>query len=207
LYETGVEGKIWRIISDMYNGAESAVKIGNKMSAWFTIKQGVHQGAPLSMILFEIFIDPLLTELLSLNIGAHIGDINVSCPTSADDMAVVTLSSMALQTMVTVAYTYSCRWRFTFSPPKCMCMVFGAIVQDNIQIQLGDIVLKISNAEKHLGTVLTPVITHDYEYIEKRVQKARSQVYGFMSLGGRRYPVNLLRKYTRPLPCQRCFTG
>jgi hypothetical protein len=192
LYRTGVEGKLWRIIYEMYDGAISAIKIGNQVSDWFSVKQGVHQGAPLSMLLFEIFFDPLLVELLELNIGAHIGDINVSCPTSADDMALAALSGHALQSMVTVAYNYSCKWRFCFSPPKCICLTFGGIGDrpENNQIRLGQSLLNTSSAEKHLGTVLTPSVSNDWDYIEKRIQKVRHQVYGFMSMGGRRYPVN-----------------
>ncbi len=63
LYQTGIEGKLWRIIKDMYSDYVSYMRIGGNISDWFEVKQDVHQGAPLSMLLFEIFINPMLEEL------------------------------------------------------------------------------------------------------------------------------------------------
>ncbi len=88
LYEAGIGGKAWRIIKDMYNGAECSIKIGSKLSEWFQIKQGVHQGAPMSMLLFQLYINPLLKELKQSGKGAMVTNINVNVPSFADDMGI-----------------------------------------------------------------------------------------------------------------------
>ncbi len=81
----------------MYSGYISCVRIGGNTSDWFEVKKGVHQEAPFSMLLFEIFINPMLEELKTSRFGACIADIPAACPRFADDGALVTLSQYALQ--------------------------------------------------------------------------------------------------------------
>ena len=119
LYEMGVNGKLWRIIKAMYDWTECCMKIGNSLSELFQIFQGVHQGAPMSM-LFQMYINPLLQELRESNLGARIGNINVTCPAFVDDIAIVSLSKRSLQEMINIAYKFSCKWRFKFSANKVM---------------------------------------------------------------------------------------
>ncbi len=69
----------------MHCGYISCVRIGGITSDWFDVKQGVHQGAPFSMLLFEIFINPMLEELKASRFGACIADIPAACPRFADD--------------------------------------------------------------------------------------------------------------------------
>ncbi len=66
---------------------------------WFKIGPGVLQGAPMSMLPFQIFINPLLRELLSLHQRAKLSDVSIGCPTLADDMAIATLTVYAMQIM------------------------------------------------------------------------------------------------------------
>ncbi len=112
LYQTGIKGKLRRIIKDMYSGYISCVRIGGITSDWFEVKQGVHQGAPFSMLLFEIFINPMLKELKASRFGACIADIPAACPRFADDRALVTLSQYALLKQADVTVRFSQKWRF-----------------------------------------------------------------------------------------------
>ncbi len=57
----------WRLIRELYSGAQCCVKTGSEISNWFTIGQGVHQGTPMSMLLFQIFFNPLIKELRNLS--------------------------------------------------------------------------------------------------------------------------------------------
>ncbi len=50
LFEISIDLKWWKLINDLYSNAECCVKIGGRLSQWFTFSQGVHQGAPLSMM-------------------------------------------------------------------------------------------------------------------------------------------------------------
>ncbi len=85
LYQTSTKGKLWKIIKDMDSGYISCMRIGGNTSDWFEVKQSVHQGAPFSMLLFKIFINPMLEELKASRFGACIADIPAACPSCADD--------------------------------------------------------------------------------------------------------------------------
>ncbi len=81
-----------RLIRELYSGAQCCVKTGSENANWFTIGKGVHQGAPMSMLLFHIFFNPLIKELRNLKIGANILNIDVPCTAFADDLDMITLS-------------------------------------------------------------------------------------------------------------------
>ncbi len=90
----------------MYSGYIRCVRIGGNTSDRFEVKQGVHQEAPFSMLLFKIFINPMLEELKASRCCACIADIPAECPRFADG-ALVTLSQYALpkQAHVTVRFS------------------------------------------------------------------------------------------------------
>ena len=52
LWDTGVKGKMWRVVKGMYEVSRSAVLLDGDM---FSIEQGVAQGCSLSPILFSVF--------------------------------------------------------------------------------------------------------------------------------------------------------
>ncbi len=79
------------------------------MSNWFTIGQGVHKGAPMSTLLFQIFFNRLIKELRNLKIGAKILNIVVPCTAFADDLDIITLSIPAMQIMVNKAADFGHR--------------------------------------------------------------------------------------------------
>ena len=61
------------------------------------ILQGVHQGAILSPLLYSIFVDKLLDNLLEMNIGAHINKVFIGSRMYAEDLALIASSSESLQ--------------------------------------------------------------------------------------------------------------
>jgi hypothetical protein len=187
-----MEGKMWPIIKDMYEGYNSCVRTGGRLSKWFEVKQGVHQGSAFSMLLFVIFLNPMIKELKASRLGACIGDVQVPCPTSADDTAFVTLSHYAMQKQVYLALSYRRRWRFSFGPPKCLVMLFSANKHDNVNtsIKMGTATLKLTSSAKHLGKVLSTSEHNEMADHEECVSVARCMVYGFLSIGDKRTPIN-----------------
>ncbi len=87
--------------------------------------QGVHQGGPLSSLLFQIFFDDILKDIQNSNNGVRVYDMEIASPSFADDMSLISLSKKGLQNMVTIAYTYSRKWKIRFNPPKFIVLIFG----------------------------------------------------------------------------------
>ncbi len=177
LYQTGIKGKLWRIMKDRYSGYISYVRIGGNTSDWLEVKQGVHQRAPFSMLLFEIFINPMLEELKASGFGAYIADIPGTCPSFADDGALVTLTQYALQKQTDVTVRFSQKLRFQFSSPKCLVMVFGKC-DNNLSIEMNDVTWKRVVCSKHLGTILSSKPKDDVVAYKDCLSVARRTTYG-----------------------------
>ena len=62
------------------------VKWGDQLSDSFNVLNGVRQGAVLSPIFFNIYIDKLLNDLESLGIGCYIQNIFYGAMCFADDL-------------------------------------------------------------------------------------------------------------------------
>ena len=71
------------------------------------IQQGVRQGAVQSPSLYKQFIDPLLSQLQSSGAGLTMGEIYLGAPTVAEDVLLLSNSSIELQQMLDIASEYS----------------------------------------------------------------------------------------------------
>ena len=65
IWEIGIQGKLWRVIRNIYNVNQSCVYLDGIKSEYFGITQSVAQGCTLSPTLFLIFVDGLMTEIES----------------------------------------------------------------------------------------------------------------------------------------------
>ena len=80
LLDIGIDGKIFRVIQNMYSNSKSYVLNENNMSEFFNCKIGVRQGENLSPLLFSIFLN-YLTNFMSdkgegINIKFNVNNIN-----------------------------------------------------------------------------------------------------------------------------------
>ena len=63
MWDLGIQGKLWRVIRNIYNVNRSCVCLNGCKSDYFDTYQGVAQGCTLSLTLFLIFIDGLMKEI------------------------------------------------------------------------------------------------------------------------------------------------
>ena len=145
------------INASFFNGFVCYVKIGGKLSQGFEALQGIHQGAPCSMFMFEVPTSKLLEQLAKSYFSLNMYGVNICSPAYADDLTIMSLSKEGLQNMLIMVYKYSVKWRFEFNATKCSIMVFGHKKVDisNTKFMLGRVCVKASNAEVLLGTPLS----------------------------------------------------
>lgn len=67
-----------RALAHYYRRSEIIVKYNNEISNQIKINDGVKQGGFISGYLFNFFMDDLLDQCVSLNIGCKLGNLNVS---------------------------------------------------------------------------------------------------------------------------------
>ena len=188
LFKYGINGKTWRLIRSFYKDFNCQVKFGT-LSELFSALQGIHQGAPCSTLLFVLFENELLRLLKNLRSNANLCDINVACPSFADDISIVSLTKQDMQKMFNTAYEYSCKWRFQFSPQKCKILIFGRDQSPKYEIKLGNDVIEQSCCETHLGVGLYTNKKSEISYIEKRISKCKSIVYSTQAIGSKHVPM------------------
>ena len=118
LLQKHINPKLFKLLDCYYQDYYCAVSVGGKLSNYFSIRQGVHQGAPIAMYLYTLFIDDLLHDLCDNCMTCKIGDINVGTPAYADDLALTTLHKRQMQSALDTVYGYSCKWRYSYNAKK-----------------------------------------------------------------------------------------
>lgn len=189
LFYLGIDAKLWRVIYNMYTDFYCTVRIGGEYSEWFKIKQGVQQGAPLSMWLYQLYVNDLLILLRKSGFGAYFDDINVTCPAYADDIALVATSAFKLQELIKIAYNHSVKWRYHYNAAKCDIIVVG---NTNVKTTfwLGKDCIKVVNKCKHLGTIMTSVPRLLREVMQEKVYKGKQALMAVHGIGNRRIAVS-----------------
>lgn len=78
-----------RYIKNLYKNTKAKLRLGDRTTDEFSIKRGVRQGDPLSPLLFNIAIEPLLLTLQNELNGIRIGDKQYNLLAYADDTTLI----------------------------------------------------------------------------------------------------------------------
>ncbi len=88
MFWSGVNGKLYFAIKNIYTFTFSSVKLNNGLqSDWFSTTFGVRQGDSMSPTLFSIYLNDLAQEIKSLKCGIDVNGRNVNISLYADDIA------------------------------------------------------------------------------------------------------------------------
>ena len=113
-----VPPEIWKVIQDLYSDMSSQVKWNGFTSKNFNIKQGVRQGGVLSTHLYKSYINDLPLQLEKRGLGLTIGLEYCGNPLCADDIVLMSTDDEEIQTMLDIAYKYSCQHRYNIHPQE-----------------------------------------------------------------------------------------
>ena len=121
------------------------------------VQQGVRQGGVLSTFLYLVYINDLVEEIQAKSNNSGILNIPSSNPTLADDLSLIAIYPLVLQSMLDVAVSYSNRWRFKFNALKSCVLSFrakGAQMDETLSWNLGGIDIPCDDNYTHLGVVI-----------------------------------------------------
>ena len=190
LHLGGIDIKTWKLIRNGYVDFRCAAFVDGQHSEWFSIKRGVHQGAPFSMKLYQVNINALLVELQQSGHGMQLGPIDVSCPTSADDIAMLSIHKKGLNSMLKIAYQYSKTWWFEWGLSKCFGLIWGTDRAPNVPIMFGNCALELVDKNRHLGIVLHNKNVPSSKIMDTRIGEGRASLLAARGMGSKRIPVN-----------------
>ena len=181
--------KAWKIIRDSYKDYECAAYVGGEPAPWFKPERGVHQGAPLSMPLYQVYINELLQQLRASSYAATLFNQRIGAPAFADDISCAALHKMGLNSMLQMADKYSTKWKFDFGIDKCVAMIWGKDNSPEEPIMLGNGQLNIVNRYKHMGIQLSSCETNTNSIYSERIGAGRGALFAARGLGSLRVPV------------------
>jgi hypothetical protein len=162
LREAGIGGRFYRALCSLYDGCESALRLGGQ-AAWtefFPVRQGVRQGCVLSPLLYSLFINPLADALRASGLGATIDEAGVrrlACLLYADDIVLLANSEEELQQLMARVDVFARRWQFSVNPSKCACVRFnvrGGALPTSAGLALGEKTVPWVEGYRYLGVEL-----------------------------------------------------
>lgn len=129
LLESGIGGKVYHIIKDMYKGNKCCVKINNSRTQYFHQGRGVQQGCNLSSTLFNIFLNELATTLeQSSSPGLKSEGREIKCPLYADDLLILSPTEQGLHHSLTLLENHCKNWALSINMEKIKIMTFQSIL-------------------------------------------------------------------------------
>lgn len=172
MLQSGVNGKVLRVIRNMYEAAKSCVRVGNVRSEFFSCNTGVRQGENLSPILFSFFLNDFDDFLAAHNFNGP-SDLNATCRCEflenleiflrlavllyADDMILLANSPEGLQQGLDLLEEYCDNWKLTVNSTKTKVVIFSRGKQRrNLPVfSYGDIRLEIVDEYLYLGVLFS----------------------------------------------------
>jgi len=189
LFKTGMDGKLWRIMKDMYSDFKCCIQTGGIHSSWFLAEQGLHQGAPWSMYNYQVFNNEMIRMLKKSKDSIAISDINISNPAFADDISIATIYKKSLQRQFNIAFNYSQDWRFEFNAAKSAILIFGTDSDHQRTVLLGDSPVAVVDSCPHMGVSISSTTASFHEFVRDRCSSGKRAFFAIHGIGSKSCPV------------------
>jgi hypothetical protein len=180
LYHDGITGDMWLLLRNIYDGLILKVKWGDQTTESIDIKQGTRQGEKLSTLLYKRYNNTILDSITKSTLGATIGNITVSAPACADDIALLG-ESKDIQAMLNLLEYNTKRDLVKLNPEKTEVINVSKALQTHPKkYVLGDQEINRVQSIKHLG------ITYQENgkiNIEERLSIGRRTIYALLGPG------------------------
>lgn len=168
----GVPPHIIRLIKSLYRRTTCKIKVYNQLSDAFEVVTGVRQGAVLSPLLFNIAIDWVLKMALDQfdwGVVVSRGGLKVTDLDFADDVGLLSGTSVFLQTMLDNVVEYGSRVGLKINAAKTKVMCCGA---PPVVCFVEGQALEVVNEFTYLGSSISSDGDASSD-IQQRIQKAQ----------------------------------
>ena len=170
IIKNGINGKILRVIYNMYQSAKSCIKQQSMKSGLFACNMGVRQGENLSPLLFSFFLNDFETALSAQYNGlTNLRDwssilgtenteffINMYVLLYADDTLVMAESPEELQSALNEVSQYCNTWGLTINQTKTKVVIFSrGKVRKHFNFKIGDLAIGTESDYCYLGILFT----------------------------------------------------
>ena len=175
LIKRELPGPILRVLINTYTNSIVRVAWGGITSDYFSVVNGLKQGAVLSPVLFCVYIDDLLTLLSKAGFGCYIGPVFVGALAYADDIVLLAPTPTALRKMLAICEKFAADFCIRFNSLKTKCLVFvptcRRIMHEHFKrciFYLDNMPIEIVDSFLHLGHLFTSDLKDDADIIKAR---------------------------------------
>ena len=135
-----------------YTTLRAIVKVNRMFSSWFDTRFGVRQGDTLSLKLFNIFLNDLVTDIENLHCGIETDDFSLSVLCYVDDKVIITENENNMQLVLDYIAVWCKKWRMKINTKKQrFCMYAGNHVNLQSIFNLDGTELELESKYKCLG--------------------------------------------------------
>ncbi len=176
LWESGIQGKPWRLIKEIYRNVQNKVLFNDYESDHFDQEYGVKQGCVLYPTLFSVLMNDLVQMLSDKNIGVNISLNLINCLLFADDVVLMAESPRELQTLLQISHEFAKKWNLKFNSKKSKVMVVGKRINNNSTWKLGDESIEEVNEYTYLGYFVSRTLKSNFHICNFLKEKADKQL-------------------------------
>ena len=175
----GADVHLIKLLKALYTDCNTKIMTQGKLTKEILLKVGVKQGCPLSPLLFNLAIDPLLYTLERHGLGVEVNGVNVAALAFADDLVLVSDSVEGMGRSLAILEEFSALTGLKVQPRKC----FGFYVShhrglyslnEGVDWSLGGVPLQLikgGDPRKYLGLKIDPWVGAITPRFEEEVMK------------------------------------
>jgi hypothetical protein len=142
LIDKEVSPEIVRVLLSWYSTSHACVRMDDIITDNIDIRSGVKQGGIMSPLLYNVYVDDLMTKLIGEKLGCTIGEFTYSAIFYADDIVLVSGSRRKMQRMIDICNEYGIQYGICFNATKSKWFFAGKHNDCNdctgVSFKLGD---------------------------------------------------------------------
>lgn len=176
----GISGKMYNALISLYDDVKCCVKVNGLHTDWFSVSCGLKQGCCLSPILFNMYINDLVTTISSLGIGVDLGNELISILMYADDLVLLAETENELQMLIDVLKLWCVQKKMTVNLDKTKVIHFRSpsTPKSNMAFHFGHDDIETACQYTYLGILLTEHL--DYTAMAAQVAKSANRALGLV---------------------------